>query len=432
MTHPSIVILTGAGISKESGLDTFRDADGIWNKYDLEDVATPEGFARDPDLVHDFYNARRARLPEVAPNAAHVALAELEAERPGEVLLVTQNVDDLHERAGSRNLMHMHGELAKARCGACGNVTPWTDDLSVATACPACAEIGAMRPHVVWFGEMPLYMDDIYAALEACSLFLSIGTSGNVYPAAGFVSQVRSLGRARTVELNLEPSDGATAFAEDRLRTGHPGGAGLRRCPAGGRRMTGRGLAAFLSEARACTLCAEHLPLGPKPIVRAGVSARLLIVGQAPGTKVHEAGIPWHDASGDRLRDWMGIDRDTFYDEFKIAVVPMGLCYPGRAKNGGDNPPRPECAPLWHPRLPEVLPNIELTLLVGAHAQAYYLGGRKHKTMTETVAHWRDFAPDFLPMPHPSWRSTRWLSKNPWFETDVVPVLRDRVADLIA
>ena len=214
--HPSIVILTGAGISKESGLDTFRDADGIWAKVDLEDVATPQGFTRNPGLVHDFYNARRAGLLKqtVAPNAAHRALARLEEAWPGEVLLVTQNIDDLHERAGSRRLLHMHGEILKARCLACGNVCHWDEDMSLSSVCLACGEIGRMRVHVVWFGEIPFEMDRIEEALLRCGLFVSVGTSGNVYPAAGFVEQARLLGRAHTVELNLEPSEGHSLFAE--------------------------------------------------------------------------------------------------------------------------------------------------------------------------------------------------------------------------
>lgn len=210
----NIVILTGAGISRESGLHTFRDADGIWAKFRIADVATPQAFARDPAGVHGFYNARRAQLrdPSIQPNAAHLALAELERRWPGEVLLVTQNVDDLHDRAGSRALIHMHGELMKARCARCEAVHPWRDDLSTATPCPTCARAGAMRPHVVWFGEMPLEMERIGAALDRCGLFIAIGTSGQVYPAAGFVAEVR--GRARTVELNLEPSEGS--FDESR------------------------------------------------------------------------------------------------------------------------------------------------------------------------------------------------------------------------
>ena len=211
----SIVILTGAGISKESGLDTFRCADGIWAKVDLEDVATPEGFARDPVLVHRFYNDRRSGLldPAVQPNAAHAALAELERTWKGELLLVTQNIDDLHERAGSQSLIHMHGELMKIFCQHCRTVEHWTGPLSVDDICPTCARKGGMRPDVVWFGEMPYQMDRIYRALGSCDLFVSIGTSGNVYPAAGFVAEARNAG-AHTVELNLEPSLGASLFDE--------------------------------------------------------------------------------------------------------------------------------------------------------------------------------------------------------------------------
>jgi NAD-dependent deacetylase len=211
-----IVVLTGAGISKESGLDTFRCEDGIWASVSLEDVATPEGFRRNPALVHEFYNARRSKLadPEIVPNAAHLALARLEEEWPSEVLIVTQNIDNLHERAGSRNLLHMHGELNKVRCEACDELLIWLDDLSVEQACPACGRNGSLRPHVVWFGEMPLGMAEIYDALDRCGLFVSIGTSGNVYPAASFVSHVRMYRPAHTVELNLEPSTGATLFAE--------------------------------------------------------------------------------------------------------------------------------------------------------------------------------------------------------------------------
>jgi len=214
----SIVILTGAGISKESGLDTFRDPDGIWARVSIEEVATPEAFVRDPARVHAFYNARRHGLMDeaVAPNAAHLALARLERDWPGEVLLVTQNIDDLHERAGSRNLIHMHGEILKARCEACGGVTAWAEDLEVATPCPRCGEAGAMRVHVVWFGEMPFEMERIYRALTAADLFVSIGTSGNVYPAAGFVQEARMAGGAHTVELNLEPSEGVSLFHEAR------------------------------------------------------------------------------------------------------------------------------------------------------------------------------------------------------------------------
>ena len=215
MSFPSIVVLTGAGISKESGLDTFRDADGIWAKVRIEDVATPEAFARDPVRVHAFYNARRRSLASLSiePNAAHRALAELERRWPGEFLLVTQNIDDLHERAGSEKLVHMHGEMLKARCEGCGAVHRHAADLSLETACPICKNVGGMRPHVVWFGEMPFEMDLIYEALGRCGLFLSIGTSANVYPAAGFGQEARLRG-AHTVELNLEPSEGASLFLE--------------------------------------------------------------------------------------------------------------------------------------------------------------------------------------------------------------------------
>jgi NAD-dependent deacetylase len=218
MENRQIVILTGAGVSKESGLETFRDPDGIWARVRIEDVATPEAFARDPERVHAFYNHRREGLlsPAVAPNAAHLALARLEAAWPGEVLLVTQNIDDLHERAGSKNLIHMHGELLKARCLVCGAASPWREAMSHDSLCPACGAEGTLRVNVVWFGEMPFEMDRIYAALAACDLFISIGTSGNVYPAAGFVAEARGTGRAHTVELNLEPSEGSSLFAERR------------------------------------------------------------------------------------------------------------------------------------------------------------------------------------------------------------------------
>jgi NAD-dependent deacetylase len=216
--HGSIVILTGAGISKESGLDTFRDKDGIWSKVRLEDVATPEGFRRDPARVHAFYNARRRNLAdsEVVPNAAHAALARLERDWPDEVLIVTQNIDDLHERAGSQRLIHMHGELLKIRCTRCARPFAWHQDLGLGHKCPDCTRVGTLRPHVVWFGEVPLDMERIFEALSRCTLFVSIGTSGHVYPAAGFVQGVRSHGHAYTVELNLEPSEGASLFHESR------------------------------------------------------------------------------------------------------------------------------------------------------------------------------------------------------------------------
>jgi len=210
-----IVILTGAGISKESGLDTFRDPDGLWQRVRIEDVATPEAFRRDPARVLAFYNARRRGVldPAIRPNAAHAALVRLERDFPGEVLLVTQNVDNLHERAGSKNLIHMHGELCKVRCLACEAVQPCESDLSAASACTRCGRAGQLRPHVVWFGEMPLQMERIQSALAACDLFVSIGTSGNVYPAAGFVAEARAAG-AHSVELNLEPSEGRRHFGE--------------------------------------------------------------------------------------------------------------------------------------------------------------------------------------------------------------------------
>jgi NAD-dependent deacetylase len=213
----SIVILTGAGISKESGLETFRDEGGIWSKVRIEDVATPEAFRRDPRRVHAFYNDRRTGLlsKDVRPNAGHEALARLERDWPGEVLLVTQNIDDLHERAGSKNLVHMHGELLKGLCLSCDAVSPWRQEMDLDSLCPSCGAKGRMRPNVVWFGEMPLEMERIFAALARCGVFLSIGTSGNVYPAAGFVEEAREAG-ARTVELNLEPSAGVTLFEETR------------------------------------------------------------------------------------------------------------------------------------------------------------------------------------------------------------------------
>ncbi|MEE9479284.1 MAG: Sir2 family NAD+-dependent deacetylase [Kiloniellales bacterium] len=211
-----IVVLTGAGISKESGLDTFRDPDGIWATVSVEEVATPEAFARNPVRVHAFYNARRRGLlgDGVEPNAAHLALARLERDWPGETLLVTQNIDNLHERAGSKILIHMHGELLKARCEGCGAVMAWHQDMEMTTPCPGCEAAGGLRVHVVWFGEMPFETDRIYQALGSCDLFVSIGTSGSVYPAAGFVQEARLNGIARTVELNLEPSEGITLFHE--------------------------------------------------------------------------------------------------------------------------------------------------------------------------------------------------------------------------
>mgnify|MGYP000179802515 CR=1 FL=1 len=215
MTQPNakIVILTGAGISAESGIETFRAEDGLWAQHRVEDVATPEGFARDPELVVQFYNARRAQAAEVHPNAAHKALARLEAEHPGEVVVITQNVDDLHERAGSRRLIHMHGQLLQSLCAACEDRRPLRAAMPT-TSCPKCGG-GPLRPDVVWFGEMPYRMEEIWEALRAADLFVSIGTSGNVYPAAGFVAEARRNG-AHTVELNLERSAVGNQFAEHR------------------------------------------------------------------------------------------------------------------------------------------------------------------------------------------------------------------------
>jgi uracil-DNA glycosylase len=184
-----------------------------------------------------------------------------------------------------------------------------------------------------------------------------------------------------------------------------------------------------LAEARACRACAAHLPLGPRPVLRGRATARLLVLSQAPGTRVHETGLSFNDKSGDRLRQWMGIARDAFYDEARIAIMPMGLCYPGRFAKGGDLPPRPECAPLWHGRVLARLPRLALTLLVGSYAIDYYLKPRG--TMTETVARWRDFLPAYLPLPHPSWRTIAWERNNPWFAAELLPELRARVAALI-
>lgn len=209
-----IVILTGAGISAESGLGTFRDKDGLWTKVRLEDVATPEGFERNPALVQDFYNQRRRNCADAVPNMAHDALARLEADGRHDVLIVTQNVDDLHERAGARNLIHMHGELMRALCARCEESLPWCGDIAVGEVCPSCGA-PRLRPDVVWFGEMPYRMAEIWDALRAADLFVSIGTSGNVYPAAAFAQDAERAG-VDTLELNLEPSEGATDFAAAR------------------------------------------------------------------------------------------------------------------------------------------------------------------------------------------------------------------------
>lgn len=206
----NIVILTGAGISAESGIDTFRDAGGLWEQHRVEDVATPEGFAKDPDLVLGFYDMRREALSQVKPNAAHQALARLDAEWSGELLIVTQNVDDLHERGGASRVLHMHGELKSALCLSCEMRSPWDAPMSNRPPCPVC-QAPSLRPDVVWFGEMPYQMERIYAAIREADLFVSIGTSGAVYPAAGFVRDARELG-AQTLELNLERSEGSHWF----------------------------------------------------------------------------------------------------------------------------------------------------------------------------------------------------------------------------
>lgn len=212
----NIVILSGAGISAESGLGTFRDEDGLWTKYDLSEVATPEGYARNPDLVLDFYNARRRNCVEALPNAAHQALAELEAGFDGSVMLVTQNVDDLHERGGAQSVVHMHGELRRALCALCEHRWDWDGDMTRSDRCPSCKAAGAVRPDIVWFGEMPYHLEKIWAALAECDLFIAIGTSGQVYPAAGFVADARHRG-ATTVEINLEDTNAHGLFDHQML-----------------------------------------------------------------------------------------------------------------------------------------------------------------------------------------------------------------------
>ena len=191
--------------------------------------------------------------------------------------------------------------------------------------------------------------------------------------------------------------------------------------------MTARALAAAVKRAEACRLCAAELPHAPRPVLRLKPRARILIVGQAPGTRVHASGLPFDDRSGDRLRDWLGVDRTTFYDHPAIAFLPMGLCFPGTDPRGGDRPPPRRCAPTWHKVLRPLMPAVELTVLVGIYAQAFHLGERRRDSLTETVRAWRDYAPEFLPLPHPSWRNTGWLKRNPWFEAEVTPYLRDRV-----
>lgn len=218
MKHDRIFILTGAGISAESGLGTFRDKGGLWSQFKIEDVATIDGYRRDRKKVLDFYNFRRSKHRDVAPNSAHDALAELEralTKQARKLTLCTQNIDNLHERAGSQDVIHMHGEIAKSRCHECGDVRMSDGELLIDLGCSACGHIGGLRPHVVWFGEMPLFMDRIYEELAAADLFVSIGTSGSVYPAAGFVDAARRAGIA-TMELNLEPSENAHVFDDAR------------------------------------------------------------------------------------------------------------------------------------------------------------------------------------------------------------------------
>ena len=213
--YRSLVILTGAGISAESSLATFRGPDGLWEGHHVEDVCTPQALSRDPELVHRFYDERRAKLSAVEPNAAHRALGRLEREWKGDILLVTQNVDDLHERGGCTQVLHMHGELLSALCASCGAARPWQGSMPPGSACPVCDK-RALRPDIVFFGEMPYEMDRIDAALRGCDLFVSIGTSGAVYPAAGFVQTARYVG-ADTLELNLDPSAGSVYFSESRM-----------------------------------------------------------------------------------------------------------------------------------------------------------------------------------------------------------------------
>lgn len=191
-------------------------------------------------------------------------------------------------------------------------------------------------------------------------------------------------------------------------------------------------LTALKEEARACRLCADSLPLGPRPVFRAAAGARLLVVGQAPGTRVHETGIPWNDRSGERLRDWLQLTPEVFYDEARVAILPSGFCYPGVDPRGGDKPPERRCAPTWHPRFRPLLPGVRLTLPIGLYAQAYYLGKARKASLTATVAAFEDYLPDYLPLPHPSWRNTAWIRRNPWFEARLLPTLRSRVAALLA
>jgi NAD-dependent deacetylase len=213
MNYKKIVVLTGAGISQESGIKTFRDQNGLWEDHKIEDVASPEGFNRNPQLVYEFYNLRRKQLEEVGPNLAHIALAKFESSYPDNFCLITQNVDDLHERAGTNNLYHMHGELKKMRCEICGETSTSLSKVDHLVSCPSCNVTGRMRPHIVWFGEMPLYMSEIENELKLCDLFISIGTSNNVYPAANFVSIAKDFG-AKAIEVNYERTQLGHLFDE--------------------------------------------------------------------------------------------------------------------------------------------------------------------------------------------------------------------------
>lgn len=190
-------------------------------------------------------------------------------------------------------------------------------------------------------------------------------------------------------------------------------------------------LAGLLSEIRSCRICHDSLELGANPVLRVGTGAKILVAGQAPGIRVHRTGVPWNDPSGERLRSWLGVDAETFYDTSRFAIIPMGFCYPGTVKGKGDLPPRPECRETWHDRLMDALSGIELTICIGQYAIDYHLGDRRKRTLTETVADWQSFMPRHLPLPHPSGRNNLWLSRNPWFEEDVLPALRDRVGSLI-
>ena len=216
LTHPNLVVLTGAGLSAESGVPTFRGMDGLWEGHRIEEVASPVAFKLTPDRVHRFYNLRRASLKTVQPNAAHHALVRLEKAWPGSFLHVTQNVDDLNERAGAEKLLHMHGQLKKVRCLWCRTVLEWESDLDVSTVCPECASVGKMRPDIVWFGEVPYHIEEISQALETVEIFLCIGTSGVVYPAAGFARQAASKGAKRLIEINLEPTEISSHFTDQR------------------------------------------------------------------------------------------------------------------------------------------------------------------------------------------------------------------------